>query len=62
VKAYLFTTGGLFVLITGLHTWEMVDRGRIYASDFIVIGLGAGLAVWAWRLVWQSRSEGREGR
>jgi hypothetical protein len=61
MRAYLLTTGILFVLITGLHIWEVVDRSRLYASDFIVIGLGVGFAVWAWRLVWKSRTGG-EGR
>jgi hypothetical protein len=51
MRAYLITTGALFVLITAAHIWEMVDRSRIFAGDFVVIGLSAGLAVWAWRLL-----------
>ncbi len=61
MKAYLLTTAILFVVITGAHTWEMVDRGRIYFSDFVVIGLAAGLAVWAWRLL-RRPLPGGEGR
>jgi hypothetical protein len=51
MRAYLVTTGALFVLITAAHIWEIVDRSRIFAFDFVVIGLGVGLAAWAWRLL-----------
>lgn len=51
MKAYLLTTGILFVLIAGAHIWEVVDRARLYVWDFMIIGLGAGLAVWAWWLL-----------
>ena len=61
MRAYLLTTGILFVLITGLHIWEVVDRSRLYVSDVVVVGLGVGLAVWAWRLL-RRPQPGAEGR
>jgi hypothetical protein len=51
MKTYLITTGLLFAVITLLHTWEMIDRGHLAIEDPIVILAGAGLAVWAWRLM-----------
>ena len=50
MKAYLITTGTLFGLITAAHGYEVVDRGRVYGSDGVVVALSAGLAIWAWRL------------
>ena len=50
MKAYLVTTGVLFAAITVAHTWEAIDRGHVFVSDGIIVGLCAGLAVWAWRL------------
>jgi hypothetical protein len=51
MKAYLLVTGILFALIFAAHVWEVVDRRRVFASDILVLGVCAGLSVWAWRLV-----------
>jgi hypothetical protein len=51
MKAYLVVTGILFAVIFALHTWEIVDRQRLLASDVLVLGVSAGLCVWAGRLV-----------
>ncbi len=50
MKAYLITTGILFVLITVAHVFEVIDRSHVVASDVIIIAVTAALAVWAWRL------------
>ncbi len=50
MKAYLITTGILFVLITVAHVFEVIDRSHLFASDVIIIAVAAALAVWAWRL------------
>lgn len=51
MKAYLVTTGLVFALIFVAHTLEMADRGRVFPEDALVLGVCAGLAGWAWRLV-----------
>jgi len=56
MRAYVLTTGAVFALITVAHVWEMVDRSQVFFSDAIVIGLSAGLAVWAWRVARQPSS------
>ena len=50
MRAYVITTGILFVVITVLHLWELIDRGRLVVEDPFILLLGAGLAIWAWRL------------
>jgi len=50
MKVYVFTTGILFAVITVAHVLEVIDRSRLFVSDAIIVGLSAGLAVWAWRL------------
>jgi hypothetical protein len=50
MKAYVITTGTIFGLITAAHGYEVVDRGRLFGSDAVIVGLAAALAVWAWRL------------
>ena len=50
MKAYVVTTGTLFGLITAAHVFEVVDRGRVFASDVLVIVLSLALAVWAWQV------------
>ena len=37
MKPYLSTTGILFLLITGAHVFEMIDRGHVEASDVVVL-------------------------
>lgn len=51
MKAYLVTTGLVFSLIFVAHTLEIVDRGRVFPEDALILGVCAGLAGWAWRLV-----------
>ena len=51
MKAYLLVTGMLSALIFAAHVWEVVDRRRVFAGDILVLGVCAGLSVWAWRLV-----------
>ena len=51
MKAYVAVTGVLFAVIFALHTWEVVDRHHLLASDFLVLGASAGLSVWSGRLV-----------
>jgi hypothetical protein len=55
MKAYLITTGILFTIIVVAHIWEIVDRGRLEASDFVVLGAGVALSGWAWTLVRKRR-------
>ena len=51
MKAYVVTTGALFGMITVAHLFEVVDRGRVFASDALIITLAAALVVWACRIV-----------
>lgn len=62
MRAYLLTTAILFVLIAAAHIWEVVGRARFNGWDFMVIGLGVGLAAWAWWLLSRERQPGGEGR
>jgi hypothetical protein len=50
MKAYVTITGILFGLLTLAHGYEVVDRGRLFGSDVVVVGVAASLAVWAWRV------------
>lgn len=50
MKAYAMTTGTLFGLITAAHGYEVVDRGRVFSSDAVIVLLAASLAVWGWRV------------
>ena len=47
----LVPAGIVFAGIFALHTWEVVDRHHVYASDVLVLVASAGLSVWAGRLV-----------
>jgi hypothetical protein len=38
-------------MITVAHVFEVVDRGRVFASDALIITLAAALVVWAWRVM-----------
>jgi hypothetical protein len=51
VRGYLVVTGTLFAVIFVAHIWEVLDRRSMFASDLLVLGVSAGLSVWAWRLV-----------
>jgi hypothetical protein len=58
MKAYVTITGALFGLMTLAHGYEVFDRGRVFGSDAVVVGVAASLAVWAWRV---SRALPRRG-
>lgn len=58
MKAYLVVTGIVFAVIFVLHTWEVVDRRHVYASDILVLAASAGLSVWAGRLVRKNTGKG----
>ena len=60
MKAYVAVTGVLFAVIFALHIWEVVDRQHVLASDFLVLGVSAGLSVWAGRLVRKPASSSRK--
>lgn len=54
MKAYLVTTGSLFLLITAAHVWRMIAEARSLATDPWYLGLtllALGLGVWAFRLL-----------
>ena len=54
MKAYLRTTGTIFVLITLAHLWRMQIEGARVAKDpvfLLLTVLCIALAVWAWRLL-----------
>ena len=44
MKAYVVVTGILFAVIFALHTWEIVDRQHLLASDLLVLGASAGIS------------------
>ena len=53
IRAYLFTTGAVFGIITIAHIWRLMAESRALAHDpwFILMTLvTAGLCVWAVRL------------
>jgi hypothetical protein len=58
MKAYLLTTGTLFALLALAHVlrtiaeWSQLERDPWFLLQGPGIGLiGAGLALWAWRLL-----------
>ena len=54
MKAFLWTTGIVFALITVAHIWRVFAESTALARDpwFIVISLvAAGLSVWSFRLL-----------
>lgn len=54
MKAYVITTGVIFVLITLAHILRVFAEGPRLAKDpfFILLtAIAVGLAVWAWRLL-----------
>jgi hypothetical protein len=58
VRAYVATTGAVFGLLTLVHIWRIMVEGVGPARDprFILLTLlAAGLALWAWRVLRQSR-------
>ena len=58
MRAYVLTTGIVFGLLTLAHLWRVAAEGVHPLANpwWVGITLGAGaLAVWAWRLLRQSR-------
>jgi hypothetical protein len=58
MKAYLFTTGGLFAVLALAHLGRTIAESSRLTTDpgFIIEGPGIGvlaaaIAVWAWRLL-----------
>lgn len=58
MRAYVMTTGVIFGLLVIAHIWRMVVEGHLAKQpEYIVITLIAALlSLWAFRLVWRSRS------
>jgi hypothetical protein len=59
MKAYIATTGVLFLLITVAHVWRMVYAEPFLAKEpwyLLLTGLAAALGIWAGRLLWRTRS------
>jgi len=57
VRAFLITTGILFALLVVVHI-ARIQAEPALARDpwyWVITVLAAGLSLWAWRLVWQSR-------
>ncbi len=58
MRAYVLTTGIVFGLLTLAHLWRIAAEGADLLTSPLWVGitLGAGaLAIWAWRLLRQSR-------
>ena len=62
MKAYLVITGVLFGLLAVAHVMRTVaERGRLGVDPWFWLegpgigAVGAGLSIWAWRLVWGMR-------
>jgi hypothetical protein len=53
MKAYVLTTGAIFVLITLAHVGRMVAEPRVATEPWFLAltVLTAGLGAWAWRLL-----------
>lgn len=54
MKAYVITTGIIFVALAGLHVFVVVGQWRALPSDpwpAIILALAAGFALWAGRVV-----------
>jgi hypothetical protein len=58
MRAYVLTTGIVFGLLTLAHLWRLAAEGvhLLTSPGWVGITVAAGaLAVWAWRLLRQSR-------
>ncbi|HKZ80173.1 MAG TPA: hypothetical protein VJ124_18000 [Pyrinomonadaceae bacterium] len=54
MKAYVITTGAIFLLITIAHILRIAMEGRHLASEPLYILLtvaSAALSIWAWRVL-----------
>jgi hypothetical protein len=59
MKAFFWTTGIVFALITIVHIWRVFAESTSLAKDpwFVLISLvAAGLSVWSFRLLRSTRS------
>lgn len=58
MRTYVMTTGVIFGLLVVAHVWRMLVEGHLASQpEYIVITLIAALlSLWAFRLVWRSRS------
>ena len=58
MKAYVWITGILFVLIVASHVWRIVaERGDLLTRPLFmaITGVAAALAIWAFALLWKAR-------
>ena len=54
MRAYLWTTGTVFGLVTAAHVWRILaERPSLARAPWYVLLTlaAAGLALWAWRLL-----------
>jgi hypothetical protein len=54
MKAYLWTTGTIFGLLTLAHVWRAIAESPLLAKDpwyVLTTVLSAALCLWAWRLI-----------
>lgn len=54
MKAYLWTTGTVFGLLTLVHIWRAIAESPLLARDpWYVLStvFSAALCLWAWRLI-----------
>jgi hypothetical protein len=64
MKAYVWTTGVIFGLLTVAHVWRVIEEGMDLAMDpwYVLITMAtAALCIWAWRLLRSSTSSSRAG-
>jgi hypothetical protein len=52
MKAYLATTGTLFVILAALHLWRLTLESHLARDPWFMLTtlIAVALAVWAWRL------------
>ncbi len=58
MRAYLFTTGTAFALVTVLHIWRMVSENGLLAREPAYVALTiaiAALSVWGFRLALRTK-------
>ena len=58
MRAYVLTTGVLFLLLVIAHVWRVVEEGTHLLQNPLWIGitaLAAALCLWAFRLWWSAR-------
>jgi hypothetical protein len=57
MRAYLITTGAVFVLIILAHVWRAIEEGPSLATNppyILTTAAALALCVWALRLLWRS--------